>query len=425
MRTRPILKRMDASREFDFLFPCQDARHDFVEVEFTAKVRGAPQELETVLRRLGGRRETDVLRLRPRSSQSWHLDTRPGTALFEATGTVDIPTGQNLLIVTLRVQLNPTRFLAHQPDPTPGTIHLRPPLEALRPNPAVAKALSGQTLDGGDNVLTTPAQVPAFCDRDPWWTGILRTYTDKVRTFLVDRMVPAESRAQLDRAGFGPIRKCEVQFEFFHRDALSWAAAFCGALCAADDASETRTFVGTENARNATVGYLNLTKSIRLKVYAKETQRIRIEIVFSRSSRITQALKRLKASSNAGIVDKLLLLRDEAVKQLRKTWTTIMDVTRDGDANAEMFDFMSKLNSRVPEQNRRTMLSLLGNHRRVTATPAGGLAPEAVCRGLVREGVLIPAGIVTRGPARYALAPSWSAMFDRLLGRSDAVTTLH
>jgi hypothetical protein len=183
--------------------------------------------------------------------------------------------------------------------------------------------------------------------------------------------------------------------------------------------------VGTENTRNATVGYLNLTKSIRLKVYAKTAKKIRIEVIFSESSRISQILRRLGLLPSAGIVEKLLVLRNEAVKQLHKAWTTIMVVTHDGNAAADLFDFMSKLHSRVPEENRRTMLSLLGNQRRLTATPPGGLAPEAVCKGLVREGVLIPAGIVTRGPSCYALAPPWSAMFDRLLGRFDAASVLH
>ena len=102
-----------------------------------------------------------------------------------------------------------------------------------------------------------------------------------------------------------------------------------------------------------------------------------------------------------------------------------MNVAREAEARADVFDFMAKLNSAVPAENRRLMLAKLGTDRRVTATPDAGFAPEAVCKALVRAGVLIRAGIVTRGPVRYALAPAWSAMFDQLTGRAVAAGTLH
>ena len=366
-----------------------------------------------------------MLRLRAQGRHRWHLDTRPGTALFSANGRVEVPLGQGLLIITLTVQLNPTRFLAHQPDKRPGTVSLRPSREALRPDPAVIRAMAARTLDGGDNFLETTPDIPAFDLRDPWWTGILRSYLGKIRQFFRERLDPEGARVQVDRADFGPIRKAEVQWEFGHRDAISWAAAFCNTLKAADDAAETRIWSSTEAQRNVTAGYLSLTKDIRLKVYAKTAYTVRFEVVFSGSSRITQALKRLGHSSDTDIVARLQGLRAEAVKQISKAWATIMDVTREANAKADMFDFMARLNRKVPEQNRRVVMSLLGNQRRLTATPAGGVAPDAVCRGLVRVGILREAGIVTRGPARYALAPEWSEMFDRLLGRSDAAPTLH
>lgn len=424
-RTRPILKRLDPARGFSFLFAPRDARHDHIEANFTAKVRGTADELNTVLRRLRGRGDRGPFSLRERNRTSWHLDTRPGASLFEAQGTVEGSLEHGILTLRLRVQLNPTRFLAHQSDPNPGAISLKRPHEALRPDPDVEARLSARTLDGGDNVLTTPAQVPAFDKRDPWWAGILRTYTGHIRKLIVDLLTPTGSRAQLDRADFDAIRTAEVQFEFCHPDAVSWVANFRNALDVADDASGSRLYRGAEGQRNAVVAYLGLTKDARLKVYAKDVGRVRFEVVFKGPSRISQLVLRNGLSPSHGIADRLICLRDEAVKQLRKAWGKVMQVTQETAATGDMFDFMARLNSGVPAENRRTMLSLLGNHRRLTATPSAGIAPEPVCRALVREGILVPAGIVTRGPRRYALAPEWSEMFDRLLGRSDAVRSLH
>ncbi|KQO53158.1 hypothetical protein [Methylobacterium sp. Leaf85] len=416
---------MFPERGFDWLFSAQEARHDHMEAEFTARVRGTPTELAAVLRRLRGRNDKSVFRLRDRTRTTWNLDTRPGTALFEAQGLVEIPEGQGFLALKLKVQLNPTRFLAHQADPAPGAIHLKPAREALTPDPAVEARLSARSLDGGDNYLTTPAQVPSPGERGPWWNGILRSYTGKVRQFIVDHLTPSISGAKLDRAGFGPLRKAEVQFEFYHRDAATWVGEFCNALSVADDASESRHWRGTKGKRNAVGAYLGLTQDVLLKVYAKDAYRIRVEVVFSKAQRISQVVKRMGLSPSDDFVDRVQSLRAEAVKQLAKVWKTVMQVTKACEAAADICDFMARLNRQVPDENQRIMLSLLGNHRRVTATVPAGIAPDTVCRALVREGVLVPAGIVTRGPARYALAPTWSRMFDRLFGRNDAVTTLH
>lgn len=425
IRTRQIRRRFDPSWGFETLFGLEEARHDLLEVKFTARMRGTSRDLETALRRLDRKRETDVLRLRERGRGSWHLDTRPDTALFAANGRVDVPAGQGLMVIELTMQLNPTRFLAHQPVKRADAVHFRPARDALRPDPAITEAMKIRTLDGNDNFLETSPDIPAFDQRGPWWTTILRSYLGKIREFFRDHLAPEGSRVQIDRADFGPIRRSELQWEFSHRDAVSWVGAFCNALRVADDATKAGLWRGTEAERNTTGGCLDITKDIRLKVYAKTAYTIRFEVVLSGSSRITQVLRHSKSSPNAEIVDRLQALRAEAVKQIRKTWATIMDVTAQGDATADMFDFMARLNSKVPERNQRLVLSLLGNQRRLTATPAEGVAPDTVCRSLVRAGILIEAGIVTRGPARYALAPAWSAMFDRLLGRSDAAVTLH
>ncbi|KQP08295.1 hypothetical protein [Methylobacterium sp. Leaf93] len=420
---------MNPDRGFEYLFPVQDVRHDFMEAQFSARVRGTAADLETVLRRLGGRGDRGVFRLRKKTGSLWHIDTRPDSALFSAQGTIRVPQGGGLLELEMRVQLNPTRFLAHQADPTPGAIHLRPPRDALKPDPAVEARLAARSLDGGDNYLTMPAQVPGFSERDAWWWGILRSYLGKIRQFVVDHLVSSFSRAKLERAGFGPIRKAEVQFEFYHPDAITWAGEFRNALCVADDAAESRSWGkkrrGAEGKRNTVGAYLDINKDTRLKVYAKDAHRIRIEVVFSKAQRISQVLTRSGLSPSDEIVSRVQSLRGEAVKQLAKVWKTVMQVTKACEATADICDFMARLNRQVPDENQRTMLSLLGNHRRVTATVPAGIAPDTVCRALVREGVLVPAGIVTRGPARYALAPTWSRMFDRLFGRNDAVTTLH
>lgn len=430
IRRRPICKRMDPSRGFDFLFAETDGRHDFLEATFKAKVRGTPEAIRQALRRLAGRglsgtRDIGVFRTRARAAHSWHVDTVPDRALFQARGTADLSPDGCVLALDLKVQLNPTRWLAHQADPVLSRLAFVDPRTVLCPDPAVTTRLAAMTLDGGDNLLHTPEQVPGFGSRGEWWPAVVRLYTGKVRQLIIDTLAPSVSQAVVDRADFGSIRKAETQWEFHHPDAVSWVATLRNALNAADDASQATRWHGTKGCRNAVTVYLGLTDCIRLKVYAKDANRIRFEIVFSEAARITQINKRLGLSHQDSFCDRLMRLRVEAVKQMSKVWETVMHVTREAEGTVKMLDFMALIGRLVPAQHQRLLLSKLGNDRRVTATPAAGFAPDPVCRALLKEGVLVKAGIVTRGPARYALAPRWSGMFDDLLGRSEAARALH
>lgn len=428
-RSRSGLKSLaswDTQRGAKFLFSEGDARHDRVKLKAEARVHFSPDALEDVLGDINHRDpkiRPDVLRLDNRGSSSWNVFTVRDTWLFNAHGTARL-VQPGLLIFDLELDLNPTTFLAHQSSPVIVDIQTRPAVEALRVDPIVRQHLGATTADGKDNVLLGVDRLGStvFCHRAERWDALIDTYLDKVQALLANTLAPANRRAILDGITLKSIMQAEVHWELEHRDATSWVGEFRKALLSVDSAARFTTYQPSVGGMgNAECIRLKLNEEIGLKIYAKlATDRVRFEIEFTK--KINRSFRsHSRAGYRASLQDQLKALRKPAAQRLQRTWNEVMKFIAIEDNAMDICDFMARLNRCVPEENRRVIVSLLANHRRLCETVPEGLASLAVCCALEREGILIRTRIRKRAPqAQYALAPFWSRMFDRLLDRNDA-----
>jgi hypothetical protein len=418
-RSRSGLKSLSAwgiEQGAKFLFAEGDARHDRVKLKAEARVLFSPDAWEDVLGDINHRDpdiRPDVLRLDNRGSNAWNVFTVLDNWLFNAHGIARM-VQPGLLVFDLELDLNPTTFMAHQPTPRIADIQARP-AEALRVDPIVRQYLRGVTADGNDNVLLGVDYLGStvFDHRAERWDALMDAYMGKVQELLAATLVPTNRRAVLDAITLKSIAQAEVHWELEHRDAVSWVSGFRKALFAADNATRFTVY----QSGNAECVKLKVNNEIGLKIYAKEAaNRVRFEIEFTK--KISRSFRSRRTMS---LYDQLKALREPASKHVQRTWNEVMKFIAIEDNATDLCDFMARLNRCVPEENRRVIVSLLANHRRLSETAPEGFAPSTVCEALERAGILIRTRIRKRAPqAQYALAPSWSRMFDRLLDRDDA-----
>lgn len=443
-RSQSGMKPFDHTRDASFLFPLGDARHDRIKLFVEARIRVPSGAYEEVLHSMASPDEDGLFAGRLRSGRDG-----PFLELFShehqrRTWLVTLAGRRNravyreqhgLIDVGLELDLNPTRYLAHQCQTSLAAIRARNPFEALRSNPRVQSDLRGRTLDASDNVLFGAELMGgrAFGQRDAHWRAVMNTYFDHVQEALGTTFAPAHFNARLMSFSMN-VKQAEIYWELASVDAVSVVADLCNAFkTASGDTRVSQVFqsrpamasstINLGGDRNARWLKLPLTEEIDLKVYAKMLDRIRVELTYHggiRRHAQRACGSHIATRCNSAVVETLLSLRGAASIRLTQAWDAIMALYRPFEGTGEICDFMCRLNSAVEEDNRRLMLSLLANHRGVTATDASGVASPAVCRALERKGVLQRIRPCNRAPARYALAPRYSEMFDRLAGRQEA-----
>ncbi|MCB4771058.1 hypothetical protein LGR54_20825 [Ancylobacter sp. Lp-2] len=428
-RSRTGLRHLDTAHPADVLFPAYDARHDRVKVRVAARVHLSQPELW----------EDYIGEIAPPDHAGLFVTSAPqaGAAQFKLRvrgtkanplwliaggGIVRWRQSAGFFDIALDLDVNPTRFLAHQPDPSVTAIHERGPLDAFRVNVSAAAALRAMTLDASDNVLTTLAQLggTTFTRREAQWDAVLAAHFDQLSNALIETLAPPHIGAELEMTL--SVAQAETYWELSVPDAVSTIGALCQSVKMSDGAARLSQRADIGGEANAQWIKMPLTDDADLKFYAKTSDRIRVEI--THHDRIAQFAGRNGRPMGAGVAATLRALSRDAANRLHRVWTAIMNLHALQADAADVCDFMSKLNAAVPEQNRRLILSLLANHRALTETTVDGFAPASVCRALRRTGVLVPIHARNRAAARYVLTPAYSAMFDRLLDRRDAVRPL-
>jgi hypothetical protein len=439
------MKPFDHALDARFLFPFEDARHDRIKLSVHARVSVDPAAIEEVFDhmastsseglfagRLRSGRDGDFLELfsQERQRRAWlvTLAGRRNRAIYHERHV--------FIDVDLELDVNPTRFLAHQPETSLDAIRARDPFDALRVNPDVRRSLRARTLDASDNILFGAEFMGGrtFARRDAHWRAVMNANFDHLREALTSSLAPARF-AQLVSLDMR-VKQAEAYWELASADAVSVVEGLCNAFKAA--AGDTRISqivqsrppmarptIDFDGDRNARWLKLPLTEEVDLKVYAKTVDRVRVELTYHggiRRHAQRAGGRRVATGCNSDVVETLLSLRDGASNRLTNVWDTVMTLYRPHEGTGEICDFMRRLNRAVEEGNRQLMLSLLANHRGVTVTDATGFASLAVCRALESEGILQRVHPRNRAPARYALAPRYSEMFDRLTDRQDAVT---
>jgi hypothetical protein len=417
-RSRTGLKPCDHTRPAEFLFHAPEARHDRVKAIMRAEVQLPPHVAhEDAISAInaGG-----VLKLRGAVAEHVFIVTMvKDRLLFGITsGTVHWDKKGNRLVFILELDLNPTRWLEHQGSICNG---FQNSVQALTLDPEKSRRLSALTLDKGDNVLTSTARLGStvFDHRGSWWRGVLTAYIGHIKAFLEQILVPTACGARLVKLEDQTVRQAEVHWELEHPRAVAWANDFCKAVRAAN--LSARVFERPiEEAGIANCRWVKIrrTQEVIVKVYAKQQDRVRLEIEFH--DRINQTVKRAGGSTET-LVDTLMGLQDPAAQHLQALWTNIMTfIDHSPTATVSLCDFVEKLTRAVPEAHRPVLIDLLISHRHLAETSPDSFAPPRMCQDLVREGLLVRVKTRNRGPVQYALALPYSRMFDRMLGQNDA-----
>jgi len=349
-------------------------------------------------------------KLRVRTATGW---------LFNVNGSGAIrPHGDgHILTFSLSVSLNPTRFLAHQPNPEHSAISARPPLEALRVEPTTRDALRGSTLDGNDNLLIGRSFAGGTTfgpRRGEWWAAILTTYIRNIEA-LLRPLFAAEGRSQLLRFEWAGISDVEVYWDLETADAVAWARSFqIAGMTSHHAAIENHALPQCGGQANVRWLSLSLPNGVKVKAYAKTDQRVRFEVSFSK--RVSQEANR-HANGDRTFVEKLLALTRSAEPRMARAFKPIMERMAPHPPAAELVDFLLRINSAVPEVARAQLLRLLINHRALVPSPQ---IPISVCEALCRTGVLRRSRVAHRDSPQFDIAPEYGALVQELLGDPPA-----
>jgi len=217
------LKPFDPSWNAQALFPADEAKHDRIEVSTNWHLPISAAHFDEFTSNLDGR--DDILANPFRVSQISALTRKIETARpwsFSASGKFTCWQNSNSTRVELVFFLNPTRWLAYQPDPEAiqeggdlwQTLHLAEHREAY---------LKSLTLDQNDNFLPTTDHLggETFDGRGSWWRSVVERYIDTVRSLVQGHfqvVAPAQfengpERIQLPHFVFETPTQAEVYWE--------------------------------------------------------------------------------------------------------------------------------------------------------------------------------------------------------------------
>ena len=289
------------------------------------------------------------------------------------------------------------------------------PEDALAFNPTISESIKALTLDGNDNCLVGSEKLggSTFGQRSQRWRRILQIYMQKVELLLRSAFAPEGSDAQIIHFSFGAIRQAEVYWEFYHSEAIVAVSSIANSLKRSDGSTILANLpIQSGGTANSEWVKLPLSKEIALTIYAKTPTRLRWELKYQDG--LAEDARRYAGVLTGNSVAVLMAGCHGAGQRMRNIWSSYRSNVTIPAERSEIFTFMSKLNSAVPEENREIVLSLLGARRNITATGPHGFAPPSVCRALVRAGILRPARLRNRVRV-YALTTQFNQMFDELI----------
>lgn len=342
----------------------------------------------------------------------------------------------------LTLELNPTRFLAHQPgDRTLTDLEaLRAP-DALIENRSAAEEAENEILDSNDNVLIGLTRLggSAFDNRTERWRRVLDIYLGHIQT-LIDAVLAPPRPDQMDPPTTGPgvrldvrwmhaiVQQAEVYWEYQSIDALSVVGTIAGCMqSVAEEIRVTRYLsepdlsepesCSSERIDGATSVTFPLRNNIKAIIYAKTMDRIRIEVRYNRNLR--QCFRNV-ANGPLGIAEILERARQDAADRLAVVFTTLrnLSITAEPD-RAILVEFLAKLAAATQndEGATRIVLTTLLNTNGISESVEG--IPRGVIRRLRRLEVLerhrVRLQSDSRRATRFTLASRYRACLDIVL----------
>lgn len=419
-RSRTGLRPFSLDTPFDHAFVPGEARHDRIKVKVrTRTTLTAGADVEAVIHSMAPRDEPSLFTATVRGSDDTRFDlrvpARPPRFLIAGEGKGVFRAQYGIIDTDIRLYLNPTRYWAHRPGTRVQPDDASSALDALTSNQGISQQLRALTLDDADNVLVGLDRLggQTFTRRSEQWMTIVGELLHTIQTYLRDTFAPTHLGANSFTLDISPLQ-AECYWEFQSDRAIDDVAEIGRAVIKADGDATLNYPLSLGGHRNLHWVKLRLTNDTDLKIYAKTADRIRVEVTFL--NRISQFAGRsgVPAPHTRDALWSIGALRTCAANALQPVWQAIQSLPRPPDSAADLMEFLSLLNSAVPEQNRRTLLLLLAHHHSVNTTSSDGVASEAVCRRLASLGVLYRIRGRRNLGTRYVLADRYMSLLSSL-----------
>lgn len=413
-------------------FAASEAKYDRVRVQLTARIGYADiDQINTYLSHIGG--EGGFL---PAHVFQLHSDRTPhtkkisvrGGLLFGGVGKVSniashaVGTAE----IAMTLDLNPTRFWAHQrfqPNATDDVY------AALAVDPEVGRQRNAATLDGNDNLLVGFLENGGtiFERREAWWDALMQDYLDRLERLLRSSLVPsAENGLPPVRVNlvWGSVRQAEVYWEMTCPDAVSYVMSLgdraytaAGQMQLRSHFSDARQFQAghNENGVSLAVELKPSSGDVRLCIYAKSATRVRFEVRYLDDVRGTVAARR------TGSLDTLQLLnfaRQDASNRMTRFNQALDQLATAEFDRSDLLALLEAICWAVDDDKAavRALMSPLINVGAVSETAPGGIAPRSVLERLSARGVVNRIQVRRRGGTRrYALTPAYAAVARALI----------
>lgn len=417
-RSKTGLRPYDLSRDFEHQFPPDEVRHDRIKVRVLTTAWLTPSaDVEAIFHNMGPRDSESLFRATARGRGDLGIDlvipARPPRFLLSGKGKADHNVSRAAIETTLELDLNPTRFRAHQPDDWDPEADHRNPLDALRLNASVRTELASITLDGNDNVLTGLHRLggTTFSRRASQWLQVLEAYFRLIEEAIRADFAPTSLGVRaFDFRMF--LRQAECYWEFQSPQAIADVARAASAISHLDGATSIYGPLSRGGVNNLRWVKLRPNAASELKIYAKMPDRIRIELSFL--SRIPQFLSRTGRPAGDTAASMLMTLGHTASSAVRSLWTDMARLLNSTEDPKELITFLSALNRSVPAENLQLMLQLLIHHHGLNAAQDGTIISKSVCDALVRERVLFRVRGRRDIPTRYRVSDSYLQLLQRL-----------
>jgi hypothetical protein len=329
--------------------------------------------------------------------------------------------------INMTLDLNPTRFLAHQPSGRLGTAE--DVYAGLAVDPEHTRPRAATALDGNDNILMGFLQNggTTFEHRETWWDGVMREYLARLERLLRFNLEPSADnglppvRVDLE---FGSLQQAEVYWEGTCSDAVSWVLSLADRAYTAAGQMQLRRYFPdarqfqeghNENGVSLAVEMKPSSGDVRLCIYAKSATRVRFEVRYLVDVRGTVAARQ------RGTFDAIQLLnfaRQDASNRMTRFNQAIDQLATASFDRSDLLALLEAISWAVDHDKdaARALMSPLINVGAVSETPAGGgVAPRSVLDRLSARGIVNRIQLRRGGIRRYALTPTYAAVAQALI----------
>lgn len=339
-------------------------------------------------------------------------------------------TYDNQRMVSLQLTINPTRFAEHCYQRfAPSTLDDISTISAydlLHCDPTTFTRIARCTLDGNDNYLSSNAWL-TYVSRH--WSSFVLLYTTRICE-LVEHDFNRRSEEteggdaptlRLQRPGdtspsFGYV---EQYIEFHVDDALNAYRYLERRILQASSSHFQNNMLTTGRNGNASWVTCQITRYVTLKLYAKSSTRLRLELEYhgpsSGSNRsLNQIVRQEHRQGFGSYVGQLDALRHDAVERLSHALRAIgtdLDLIATPDLSTTLANFVFELcSSRYPRCQINEFVRILFAEGSIDCSGNRGL--RIIADALTRKEILRPVSLATRSSGRRYVA---SADLGRLI----------